>query len=92
MENDLISAFGAGRLFEYDSSWISISTFWGNEGAGSGLARIGGGIADVFINLSAEYPAILDALLFVFAGVGVILSATAAFDQPHLCTNGKSKL
>ncbi|WP_326430274.1 hypothetical protein VQ574_21365 (plasmid) [Stutzerimonas frequens] len=44
------------------------------------LAGIGKGIGDVFINLSAEYPVILDGILFVVAGFGVIISGTACFE------------
>lgn len=47
---------------------------------GVSFADIGKGIGDVFINMSSEYPALLDGLLFVFAGIGVLLSATAAFE------------
>lgn len=47
---------------------------------GVSFAGIGKGIGDVFINMSSEYPALLDGLLFVFAGIGVLLSATAAFE------------
>lgn len=44
------------------------------------VASIGKGLGDVFINLSAEYPALLDGILFVFAGFGVMISATAAIE------------
>ncbi|MDU4254461.1 hypothetical protein [Pseudomonas sp.] len=49
-------------------------------GSLSGLSGIGGGVADMFINLSAEYPALLDGILFVFAACGVLISATACFE------------
>jgi hypothetical protein len=45
-----------------------------------GLADIGKGIGDVFINLSAEYPALLDGILFLIAGAGVMISATACLE------------
>ncbi|MBF6615599.1 MAG: hypothetical protein ITG07_02625 [Candidimonas sp.] len=76
---DLLS--GNVQLIDSAFSWGSISVAGGaGQGAASSLAGLGKGIADVFINMSSEYPAILDALLFVFAGAGVIISATAAFE------------
>lgn len=49
-----------------------------------GLAGIGKSIGDVFINLSAEYPALLDAILLVFAFAGVIVSASACYEVAKL--------
>lgn len=46
----------------------------------SSMAGVGKGIGDAFINLSAEYPALLDSFLFVMAGVGVMISSTAALE------------
>lgn len=34
-------------------------------------------IADSFINLSAEYPALLNAIFLIFAALGVVVAATA---------------
>lgn len=62
-------------------TWHSLNVVGGvNQGGFGSGSGWGKGIADVFINLSAEYPDILDALLFVFAGAGVIISGTAAFE------------
>lgn len=85
MLHDLIDIVAAvlGSTSSIDSvlSWASISTDVGAvQGGLGGLAGIGAGIGDVFINMSAEYPAILDALLFIFAGAGVIISSMAALE------------
>ncbi|MBA1280227.1 hypothetical protein [Stutzerimonas stutzeri] len=62
-------------------SWIAIGVDAGaGQGSLGGIAGIGKGLGDVFINMSGEYPVLLDALLFVFAGAGVIISATAALE------------
>lgn len=50
------------------------------EGFGSQLGSVGISIGDMFVNLSAEYPVILDMVILIFAATGVILSATAVFD------------
>lgn len=47
---------------------------------GTDLAAIGKGIGDIFINLSAEYPTLLNAIIFIFAAVGVVISSTAIFE------------
>lgn len=65
------------RSFESVASWASISV---NSGQAFSLAGVGKGIGDVFINMSSEYPALLDAILFVFAALGVIISAMAVFE------------
>lgn len=39
-----------------------------------------GTISSAFISLSAEYPDILSGVLFLFAAIGVVISATAVFD------------
>lgn len=36
--------------------------------------------ADMFVNMSAEYPDYLDAIFFIFAGVGVFITLPAVFD------------
>lgn len=46
----------------------------------TGVTDFVGGIASVFINLSAEYPAILDGILILCAFAGVIISSSAVFD------------
>lgn len=46
----------------------------------NGIFEFGGTIGDVFINLSAEYPALLDGILILFAAAGVLLGISAAFD------------
>jgi hypothetical protein len=45
-----------------------------------GMDGFSGTVSDVFINLSQEYPAILDGVLYLFAGLGVIIAATACLD------------
>ncbi|MDH4602458.1 MULTISPECIES: hypothetical protein [Pseudomonas syringae group] len=50
------------------------------EGFGGQLSSIGISIGDMFVNLSAEYPVILDMVILVFATAGVIISASAIFD------------
>lgn len=53
----------------------------GGEGLNLGtVSEFGGGIAEMFVNLSAEYPALLDGILILFAAAGVFLGASAAFD------------
>lgn len=46
----------------------------------SQLSGIGTSIGDVFINLSAEYPVLLDSILIVLAAIGAIISMFAVFD------------
>ncbi|KKN58086.1 hypothetical protein LCGC14_0555570 [marine sediment metagenome] len=45
-----------------------------------GVESFGSNISDIFISLSSEYPAILDAFLIFFGAVGVFIGATAVFD------------
>lgn len=45
-----------------------------------GIQGLGVGISDMFVNLSAEYPALLDTILIAFAAVGIIISCSAVFD------------
>lgn len=44
------------------------------------LAGAGNSIADIFINLSSEYGAILDLIFFAFAALGVLICASCFFD------------
>ena len=39
-----------------------------------------GGLSTAFINLSSEYPVILNSLFLLFAACGVVISSTAVFD------------
>ncbi|EMO9521227.1 hypothetical protein ACR3H8_20495 [Pseudomonas aeruginosa] len=52
-------------------------------GASNGLdqlAGIGKSIGDVFISLSAEYPALLDTIIIIFGAIGVCVGCSAIFD------------
>lgn len=44
------------------------------------LGSFGGTIGSAFINLSHEYPAILDGVFILFAAAGVLVAATSVFD------------
>lgn len=44
------------------------------------MAAVGKGLGDMFINLSAEYPAILHGVILVFGAAGVFIAGTAAFE------------
>lgn len=44
------------------------------------LGGVGVSIADMFVNLSAEYPSLLNSFLIVIAACGVLISASAVFD------------
>lgn len=46
----------------------------------SQLTGVGKTLSEVFVNLSAEYPVLLDALIYGFAAVGVIIAGSAVFD------------
>lgn len=46
----------------------------------SELAGIGTSIGDVFINLSSEYPALLDTIILIFAVIGIFIASYAVFD------------
>jgi len=46
----------------------------------AGLGGVVSTLSDVFINLSGEYPAILSAILILFAVAGTLISGSAAFD------------
>ena len=49
-------------------------------GMGDVLGNIGVGMSDVFVNLSAEYPALLTFIFVCFAAAGILISASAVFD------------
>lgn len=44
------------------------------------MSGIGIGLSDMFVNMSAEYPQFLDAILIIFAAAGVFIASTAVFD------------
>lgn len=62
-----------------------------------GLEGFGTSVADIFISLSAEYPAMLDIILVVFFFFGFIISCTAVFDivklgRPEQTFSGAGKI
>lgn len=46
----------------------------------SDLSGLGKGIGDLLINLSSEYPALLDGILILIAAAGVLICVSATFD------------
>jgi len=52
------------------------------------LDGIGKGISDIFINMSSEYPALLDGILILFAAMGIIIAATAVLDITKIGSGG----
>lgn len=53
-----------------------------------GLGDFVGGMSSAFISLSAEYPAILNGILLIFAFCGLIISSSAVFDVIRSGNNG----